>query len=63
MLMMVDPHVHFHVLPRYDGERRWGDLAIADGGWPKLPDLAAATALDDAAIAGLGGWLKGYFPG
>ena len=21
MLMMVDPHVHFHVLPRYDGER------------------------------------------
>src|SRR6187402_2869398 len=21
MLMMVDPHVHFHVIPRYEGER------------------------------------------
>ena len=23
MLMMVDPNVHFHVIPRYDGKRSW----------------------------------------
>ena len=23
MLMMVDPHVHFHVIPRYSGRRDW----------------------------------------
>ena len=62
MLMMVDPHVHFHVLPRYDGERRWGELTVADAGWPKLPDLATAATLEEAAIAAMRDWLKGYFP-
>jgi diadenosine tetraphosphate (Ap4A) HIT family hydrolase len=32
MLMMVDPHVHFHVLPRYDGSREQGGIAISDAG-------------------------------
>ena len=62
MLMMVDPHVHFHVLPRYDGERRWGELTLVDAGWPKLPDLATAATLDEAGIAAMRDWLKGYFP-
>lgn len=45
MLMMVDPHVHFHVLPRHEGEKaRWG-LAKTDEGWPKAPALGAALAL------------------
>lgn len=39
MLMMVDPHVHFHVLPRYAGPREWEGLAFADPGWPGPPDL------------------------
>ena len=26
MLMMVDPHVHFHVFPRYEGARSFEDL-------------------------------------
>jgi diadenosine tetraphosphate (Ap4A) HIT family hydrolase len=39
MLMMVDPDVHFHVLPRYEGARRLGDLEIADAGWPGPPAL------------------------
>jgi len=41
MLMMVDPDVHFHVLPRYSGERRFGDLVFPDAGWPGPPDLKA----------------------
>jgi diadenosine tetraphosphate (Ap4A) HIT family hydrolase len=63
MLMMVDRHVHFHVIPRYDGERRWEGLSIADAGWPKLPDLASSTALDEAQVAGMAAWLKDAWPG
>jgi diadenosine tetraphosphate (Ap4A) HIT family hydrolase len=62
MLMMVDRHVHFHVIPRYDGERSWGGVTIADKGWPKTPALGEAVSLDEAQIAGFAGWLKGYWP-
>jgi diadenosine tetraphosphate (Ap4A) HIT family hydrolase len=61
MLMMVDPHVHFHVLPRYDGERSGAGLRVADAGWPGQPDLGQAVKLDEAQIAALAGWLKPYF--
>ncbi|MDQ3245442.1 MAG: HIT family protein [Pseudomonadota bacterium] len=45
MLMMVDPHVHFHVIPRYEGSRSAAGLMIEDTGWPGPPDLKSATAL------------------
>ncbi|HWT42607.1 MAG TPA: HIT family protein [Sphingopyxis sp.] len=61
MLMMVDPHVHFHVLPRYDGERSGAGLTVADVGWPGQPDLGQAVKLGDAEVAALTGWLKPYF--
>lgn len=61
MLMMVDPHVHFHVLPRYEGERGAEGLTIADAGWPGQPDLGQAVKLDDTQVAALAGWLKPYF--
>lgn len=53
MLMMVDPHVHFHVIPRYQGMRNFGTLSIQDKGWPGPPDLASATALDPAQRASI----------
>lgn len=57
MLMMVDPHVHFHVIPRYDGVREWQGLPFADKGWPAVPALGEAAALDpaqrDALVAAL----------
>ena len=49
MLMMVDPHVHFHVLPRYDHDVTFADLAFADPGWPGPPDLGHAPEAADAA--------------
>ncbi len=52
MLMMVDPHVHFHVIPRYSGYRPFAGLEIIDHGWPGPPDLNSAVALDERAIAG-----------
>ena len=51
MLMMVDPCVHFHVIPRYSGSRSFAGIDISDHGWPGPPDLKSAIALDDAAIA------------
>ena len=51
MLMMVDPHVHFHVVPRYSGSRSFAGIDIADHGWPGPPDLKSAVVLDDAALA------------
>lgn len=53
MLMMVDPHVHFHVIPRYEGERTLDGIAVGDAGWPGPPDLKAAVALDPGQRAGL----------
>jgi diadenosine tetraphosphate (Ap4A) HIT family hydrolase len=46
MLMMVDPNVHFHVIPRYSEPRRWNNLEFADAGWPGVPQLSTATELD-----------------
>ena len=50
MLMMVDPHVHFHIFPRYRGERSIGGLALTDHGWPGPPDLKSAVELDKATL-------------
>src|SRR5262245_53736817 len=50
MLMMVDPNVHFHVLPRYSGPRSLEDVTIEDAGWPGPPDLKSAPDLPSAAI-------------
>ncbi len=61
MLMMVDPHVHFHVIPRYEGAREWQGREFVDCGWPKVPDLGHAVALEGDDLAGLVAWLKGAF--
>ena len=53
MLMMVDPDVHFHVIPRYTGSRSFGALSFVDTGWPGPPALEPAVALDSATIDGL----------
>ena len=34
MLMMVDPHVHFHVFPRYEGQRVFAETIFEDRDWP-----------------------------
>lgn len=49
MLMMVDPHVHFHVLPRYNGHAQFEGAAYPDPGWPGQPNLGASENLADAA--------------
>ena len=53
MLMMVDPDVHFHVLPRYEGEREYGGHTFKDAGWPGPPALASHVALSEEEVAAL----------
>jgi diadenosine tetraphosphate (Ap4A) HIT family hydrolase len=53
MLMMVDPNVHFHVIPRYSEPRQWDGLECPDAGWPGLPQLSSAVALTSGQIAEL----------
>ena len=45
MLMMVDPDVHFHVIPRYAGTREQDGVVYVDAGWPGAPNLNAAVEL------------------
>ncbi|MCO6416019.1 HIT family protein [Siccirubricoccus sp. KC 17139] len=43
MLMMVDPDVHFHVIPRYSSERVHLGSSFPDAGWPGPPALGQAV--------------------
>lgn len=53
MLMMVDPDVHFHVIPRHGAPKTFGALEFADAGWPGPPALGAFVTPDGAAAAAL----------
>lgn len=53
MLMMVDPHVHFHVLPRYSADREFSGSQFRDPGWPALPDLAKSNEMAEAVHGAL----------
>ena len=46
MLMMVDPDVHFHVIPRYGAAQTFEAVEFADSGWPGPPQLGLAVTLD-----------------
>ena len=37
MLMMVDPDVHFHVIPRYAQAKQFNNIEFLDHGWPAPP--------------------------
>lgn len=41
MLMMVDFHIHYHVIPRYSKDITFADMCFKDLGWPKPPVLDA----------------------
>ena len=61
MLMMVDPNVHFHVIPRYSEPRTWNQIAFPDAGWPGPPLLGSATALFGEQIAAMASELAANF--
>ena len=46
MLMMVDPDVHFHVLPRYAHSKSFAGVEFVDAGWPAVPNLSQINKTD-----------------
>ena len=63
MLMMVDLNVHFHIFPRYQGERSFDATVFADSGWPGPPDLKSAIAPDVDILHSMRVALKVHFGG
>ena len=61
-LMMVDPHVHFHVIPRYSSARGFEGSTFADPTWPKPPDVTSALPLTQLQMTALHAVLKGAWP-
>lgn len=51
MLMMVDPDVHFHLLPRYAETREFENHVFTDPHWPKPIDLTLPVASHPALPA------------
>lgn len=47
MLMMIDKHVHYHVLPRYEKEVKVLEETWKDESWPAIPLLAGEILLDE----------------
>ncbi len=61
-LMMIDPDVHFHVLPRYASAPVFADQEFADPGWPGVPRLDFATETDAATRARIAEVLDANWP-
>ena len=62
MLMMVDPHVHFHVLPRYSDNRRYAGVEFSDPAWPGPPDLGHNNPVDKKVFNQLRDDLRASWP-
>ena len=50
MLMMVDPDVHFHVIPRYGQARSFAGVEFLDRGWPRQPELAGVAEAEAVTL-------------
>ena len=61
MLMMVDPNVHFHVVPRYPEPQSACGLTIADPGWPVVPQLGEAQEITPAERDALRAHISSYW--
>ena len=61
MLMMVDPHVHFHVIPRYHDLRVFASVEFPDSGWPGPPDLGSGVG-DEGVVASVRDGLRALWP-
>ena len=61
MLMMVDRQVHFHIFPRYAGERTFEAINFPDAGWPGPPELKSAVAITADILHSMRVALKSHF--
>lgn len=62
-LMMTDPQVHFHVLPRYASPRDAAGTTFVDDAYPGPPDVKSSVTLDESAIGELVDMMCSHWPG
>lgn len=62
MLMMVDPHVHFHVIPRYSSAKTFEDVSFVDAGWPATPDLTSDNEASGETLSSIAAFLRERWP-
>ncbi len=62
MLMMVDPDVHFHVIPRYAEPRSFDGLTFTDRSWPGPAALNLFTETDDPTRTALRDAIRARWP-
>ena len=60
-LMMVDPHVHTHILPRYEGSQSFEGIEFPDTAWPGPPNITAARPCPDAVFSAILAKIKAHF--
>ncbi|MGD9850317.1 MAG: HIT family protein [Nitrospirales bacterium] len=58
MLMMVDPDVHFHIIPRYGSPQAFLTQQFFDHGWPGPPNLKLPNETSQETNLELQGFLK-----
>jgi glycerol-3-phosphate cytidylyltransferase len=61
MLMMIDPHVHFHIIPRYSNPKEFNKNRFYDNGWPLFPDFSSVSKLKENSFESLIDYLKSAF--
>ncbi len=62
MLMMVDPDVHFHVIPRYQATKEFAGAVFNDSGWPGPPELSQPNTVTADVSRQLLETLRGSWP-
>ena len=62
LLMMVDKHVHFHVLPRYASSSSLGGVEFEDSSWPGPPDVTQNLGLSSDQLEDLRAQLSSVWP-
>lgn len=62
MLMMVDPHVHYHVIPRYQAPVQVDGRGYPDTRWPGPPDVTQALDLEEGELDAIGKRLEDAWP-
>ncbi len=59
MLMMVDPEVHFHIIPRYSKDVTFNHHSFKDYAWPVAPDLSTHNIISQDTNIALLEYMKG----
>ena len=62
LLMMVDKHVHFHVLPRYASVGSLNGVEFEDSSWPGPPDVSSNLSLTSDQFEEMRAQLRSVWP-